>query len=353
MQPRRLLTLSVLLSSLPFALAQEPSAPAPSKEQKLLDVWIGTWDVTATNLEGPAPMVMQAIEETTSICGGMWLLSKVTGTNLDFQGIAITGWDATKSKYVGVWVDSMTAAASTSQGTRDAKTGSFAFDGSMSSPEGARTTFTTTEFPTADTRLETVHAVDKDGKKTKVMEIRATRKKDQKTAPASATKSEKLDLGLPDPKDPMHKHLAPFAGNWKIGMTMTAPGMPEMPPNEMKSSDTLNCNDLWLVTHATGSFSGMAFEGYGLTGYDPAKKQYVSYWVDAFGPFLMESTGTCSADGKTFTMRGDGIDMTGKPVTTVDTCKMDGKDHYVRTMVSTAKDGKDAGTMTLDCTRTK
>ena len=319
----------------------------------MLNPWIGHWDVTATNFEGPEPVAMHAVEETTAVCGGLWLRAKVTGTDFPFSGTGFTGWDSTRNEYVGVWVDSMSATPWTSHGKHDAKTGGFTFDGLMPSPEGARTTWTTMEFPNADTRVETTHIVDKDGKKTKFMELRATRQKDTKTAPASAKKADSVATDMPNPHDPMHQHLAPFAGSWKSTMKMSAPGMPEMPPSAMASEDVMVCDDLWLLTHATGEFSGMAFEGFGLTGYDPTQKKFVSFWVDNFAAYLMQSTGTCDKSGSAFTMSGASIDMMGKPGTTIDTTKWDSKDHYVRTMGSTGKDGKDAGTMFLECTRSK
>lgn len=50
------------------------------------------------------------------------------------------------------------------------------------------------------------------------------------------------------------------------------------------------CGGMWLVSEFEGDFGGMKFQGHGMDGYDPAKKKYVSVWVDSmsFRPTLFE-----------------------------------------------------------------
>ena len=44
------------------------------------------------------------------------------------------------------------------------------------------------------------------------------------------------------------------------------------------------------------------FAGHGVAGYDPAKKKFVSVWVDNWAMALEPAEGTLSADKKTLTM---------------------------------------------------
>jgi hypothetical protein len=121
--------------------------------------------------------------------------------------------------------------------------------------------------------------------------------------------------------------------------------------SDMKQVDTLVCGDIWLHTHATGSFGGMPFEGHGLMGYDAQKKQYVSFWIDGMAPVLSTSSGSCDGAGKVFTMKGNSIGMDGKPTTTSEITTWKGKDTRTMVMESKGQDGSDAGKMTIEYTR--
>jgi hypothetical protein len=366
MKAPSVITPCLVLLATPFAFAQEEKAaaaiaqdpvaaqPAPP-ETKELARFVGNWNVTVKNyaVPGAEPVTMEGTDETKFVCNGLWLLTKVTGQGMPFSGISISGFDTSKKKYVGVWVDSMSAQPSLSEGAFDAKTGQFVFHGEMAMASGLEKTRSTCEFSGADKRTEKVYIVGKDGKETLSMELISTRVKGPQTVPAAAGKG-KVDpaMAMPSPKDAMHAYLAPFAGNWEAKVTMSVPGMPAE-PTSMKQVDTLVCGDLWLHTHATGSFGGMPFEGHGLWGYDASKKQYVSFWIDGMAPVLAQAIGTCDKDGKIFTMRGASIGPDGQPVTTNETTTWKGPDSRTFVIDSKGKDGKDAGKMTIEYTRGK
>jgi hypothetical protein len=350
-------TFAVAQEKKPAAVpAQDPAIQAPPPEAKELARFVGTWDVAVKSYMpgAPEPMTMQGTDESKLVCNGLWLLTKVTGHGMPFSGIAFSGFDTAKKKYVGVWVDSMSAQPSLSEGTFDAKTSQFAYQGEMVTPTGLEKTRSTCEFSGADKRTEKVWIIGKDGKETLHMELVFTRNKDGRAVPAAGDKG-KVDPAMaemPSPKDALHAHLAPFAGTWNAKVSMSFPGAPAE-ASDMKQVDTLVCNDLWLHTHATGSFGGMPFEGHGLMGYDTQKKQYVSFWIDGMAPVLMQSSGSCDTAGKVFTMRGNSIGMDGQPTTTNETTTWKGRDSRTLVMESKSKDGKDAGKMTIEYTRAK
>jgi hypothetical protein len=88
----------------------------------------------------------------------------------------------------------------------------------------------------------------------------------------------------------------------------------------------------WLLDTFEGSFSGMPFKGFGMTGYDPDKKTYIGTWVDSMGPQLMVLEGTYDPAKKTLTQTGEGPDMTGKPIKHTMVSQLKDKDTIVFTM---------------------
>jgi Protein of unknown function (DUF1579) len=98
------------------ALAQ-PEPPKPGPEHVVLKKMEGTWDATmsAGGMESKAKMVYKMD------LGGMWLSSVLEGEagGQKFSGRGFDGYDPAKKKYVGVWVDSMSASPMLMEGTFD------------------------------------------------------------------------------------------------------------------------------------------------------------------------------------------------------------------------------------------
>jgi len=59
-----------------------------------------------------------------------------------------------------------------------------------------------------------------------------------------------------------------------------------------------------MITDYKSNPGSAPFEGHGMTGYEPAKKKYVSTWVDSDLTTPMTSEGTYDAAARTLTMRG-------------------------------------------------
>jgi hypothetical protein len=69
---------------------------------------------------------------------------------------------------------------------------------------------------------------------------------------------------------------------------------------------------LWLTSSFEGEFAGMKFSGRGLDSYDPAKKKYVSVWIDSFSTTPMTLDGSFDKEMKTMTLTGVGPGEGGK-----------------------------------------
>jgi Protein of unknown function (DUF1579) len=334
--------------------AQQPAAPTPGPEHAVLKRFTGTWDVAVKMWEKPGaePMTMQATDESKLGCNGLWLLTSVHNVGgQPFEGMAITGYDTAQKKYVSVWVESMSAPPAWSEGEFDSKTDTLTTHGDMPTPAGTVKVRSTTEFTDADARIEKQWTTDAEGKEFQSLELTFTRHKDSGGKPTDATADGgKQDPAPADPKDPMHQHLTQAAGTWDAKVSMEMPGVPKN-ESAMQQVDTLICNGLWLHTNATGSFDGTPFEGHGLVGYDTNKKQFVSYWVDGMSTGFTKSAGSYDTDSKTFTLRGEGPGMDGKPMTTEETTSYEGADSRTMVMKSKTADGQDAGTLTIHYTK--
>ena len=66
-------------------------------------------------------------------------------------------------------------------------------------------------------------------------------------------------------------------------------------------------NGRYLQQTLKGEFFGLPFEGRGLTGFDKAKKKYVSTWIDNFETGISAMEGTY--DEKTKTMTEIAVDL--------------------------------------------
>jgi hypothetical protein len=110
-----------------------------------------------------------------------------------------------------------------------------------------------------------------------------------------------------------HEGLAHEVGVWDGESSMWT--SPDSEPVKSKGVETNKLmGKFWLLSEFVGDMMGEKFEGRGVTGYDPLKKQYVGTWVDTMVPFVFTLSGTYDEATHTLTMTMEGIDaMTGKP----------------------------------------
>ncbi|HVJ69350.1 MAG TPA: DUF1579 family protein [Caulifigura sp.] len=97
-----------------------------------------------------------------------------------------------------------------------------------------------------------------------------------------------------------HQEMAKLAGKWKVTVTEGGTGGGTTGVSEFKSI----CNGMWLASDFRlddGSFSG-----HGLDSYDPAKKKYVSVWVDSMSGSPLVFEGDWTEPGKTMVQTAKG-----------------------------------------------
>ncbi|MCW5980016.1 MAG: DUF1579 domain-containing protein [Bryobacteraceae bacterium] len=82
---------------------------------------VGDWEADIEIRPGPGtPPVRQKGGATNrTICGGRWLVVEHR-SETGFEGHGVYGWDPSKDRYTGAWVDSMQTCITRSEGTWDA-----------------------------------------------------------------------------------------------------------------------------------------------------------------------------------------------------------------------------------------
>jgi hypothetical protein len=160
--------------------ADEGPAAKPGPEHKVLEKDVGVWDASVEELTpGAPPRVSKGVETNTMACGGLWLISEFKGEMMGkpFEGRGITGYDASKKKYVGTWVDGLSTALGLLEGTHDAAKKTMTLMYKSHEPSGGPVELKmVTVWKDDDTRVWTA-SVDVEGKDTPVIRISYKRRK--------------------------------------------------------------------------------------------------------------------------------------------------------------------------------
>ena len=102
-------------------------------------------------------------------------------------------------------------------------------------------------------------------------------------------------------------------GTWDAAFKM------HMGPQVVEDKATMTykmMGDFWVVGDYEGRMPDGPFHGHEMSTYDPAAKEFVSYWVDSMSPTLTEMRGTWDAPTKTMSMKSKQPDPnTGKKTT--------------------------------------
>lgn len=168
--------LAVVVAVFGTGLLQGQEFPQPGPEHEQLKELEGSWDAVMDM----AGQKSKATATYKAICGGMWIQSDFQGDlgGVKFQGHGLDGYDLTKKKYVGVWVDSMSSAPMHYEGNYDPKTKQLVMTGESAGPDGKPQKFkNVTERKDKDHFTFKMHMVDAEGKDQLAFTIEYTRKK--------------------------------------------------------------------------------------------------------------------------------------------------------------------------------
>ena len=108
---RALVACAAMLAATPL-LAQDVSRPAvplsPESAKDILAMEEGTWDADVTFPSGdPEKPDSKAvgIQVNRLRSGGMWIINEFSVTGTPYEGTGVWGFDRTKNRFSGIWVD--------------------------------------------------------------------------------------------------------------------------------------------------------------------------------------------------------------------------------------------------------
>lgn len=173
------------------------------------------------------------------------------------------------------------------------------------------------------------------------------------TALGAAVMQEPQDAAAKMPKaGPEHEIIKKDSGTWTATVKHWTSASAQ--PMEMTGTEvnTLECNGLWMMSHFDtddGSFSGR-----GLSGWDAAKKKYVSVWVDSGSMNMAVSEGAADKDKNTVTYTGKCPDPeTGKMQTNRSVLEHVDANNRKYTVWTTPEGGKEFKALEINYTRSK
>ncbi len=188
MKRKSILGFAVALFSASRLLVAQDAAqyemPQPTAEHQWLQQFVGEWETETdvTGMPDHPPMKGKGTETVRSI-GGFWVIGEGTGSMEgvpgNMIGIITLGYDVSKQKYVGTWIDSMTGILWVYEGTVDAarKTLTLHSEGPCPFKPGLVKFKETVEFKSADHRVFTSSFQNDDGSWTQMLTVNHRRKK--------------------------------------------------------------------------------------------------------------------------------------------------------------------------------
>lgn len=148
-----------------------------------------------------------------------------------------------------------------------------------------------------------------------------------------------------------HKALEAFVGSWDYSLKMWK--SPDKEPEVSSGSSEAKwiLDGRFVEQTATGTAHGMPFEGRGILGYDNAKKEFISSWIDNMGTGMMLTTGTYDAATKTFTEKGSMVCPVMGQMSFRSEIKIVDDNTHTYEMYMTTPDGGEAKALEITYTR--
>lgn len=140
----------------------------------------------------------------------------------------------------------------------------------------------------------------------------------------------------------MHKWMAKSAGTWSCD-SVAQWMAPDAPPSYSKagSVEKVIMDGLYMEGDYSSNMMGMPMTGKSITGYDNAKKKFVSSWIDNLGSGIVRMEGSYDEATKTLHLKGKQTDpVSGAETDIRQEQKWIDDDTYVLSMYGTGHDGK-------------
>jgi hypothetical protein len=164
-------------------MAAYEKAGQPGEQHRLLQRHVGKWNVNVKMWMAPTapPMESKGTAETTSLFGDRYVQTAVKIDDMmgkPFSGLGTTGYDNTRKKFVGSWIDSTSTGMMLTEGTADPAGKVFTTQALSTDPlTGKQTKTRMVAKWEGDDKIVEEFFDKKGGKDVKTMEITYTRAK--------------------------------------------------------------------------------------------------------------------------------------------------------------------------------
>lgn len=163
-------------------MAAYEQAGQPAEQHKQLLKMVGKWNLALKSWMDPKapPQEEKGTAEIKALLGDRFVQTTVTSTMMGkpFSGLGINGYDKTKKRFVGTWMDSMSTGIMQSEGTADASGKVMTTNMTGTDPlTGKPTKMRVVGRWESDDKLVEEFHEKKGGKEMKMMEITYTRAK--------------------------------------------------------------------------------------------------------------------------------------------------------------------------------
>jgi hypothetical protein len=167
----------------PQAMAEAyEKAAQPAEEHKLLQKQVGKWNLSVKTWPAPGAPANEetGTAETKSLLGDRYVQMNFSSNMMGkpFTGIATTGYDKAKKKFVGTWIDSMSTGMMLTEGKADPAGKVITSQAVTTDPvTGKASKMKIVSKMESDDKIVDEFYERKGGKETKTMEITYTRVK--------------------------------------------------------------------------------------------------------------------------------------------------------------------------------
>ncbi|MPS63781.1 MAG: hypothetical protein DI622_19495 [Chryseobacterium sp.] len=127
--------------------------------------------------------------------------------------------------------------------------------------------------------------------------------KTEEWKPVDSATATKAWMDYATPGD-MHQMLAKSDGVWNGANTTWMENGAKPMTSTSEATNKMIFEGRYQISEHKGNFMGMPFEGMSITGYDNAKKKFVSTWIDNMGTGIMNMEGEWNASTKSIEFKG-------------------------------------------------
>ena len=99
---------AALAAAAPLAAQPAPAAITAESAKQILAMEAGTWDADITfpsNEQGKADRKAKGVQVNRLRSGGMWIINEFAVDETPYEGTGVWGFDRTKGRFSGIWVD--------------------------------------------------------------------------------------------------------------------------------------------------------------------------------------------------------------------------------------------------------